>query len=105
MKILSFVLLLALVSCNTLKVQENYCEIAFAYPTDQELPVTLYKDQIGCACTSKDILKGIEVGAWKFYPLEQCRRLRGFNPKQWKSEIDPFFQYQYERRVKSKEIQ
>ena len=81
-------------SCNTLEVQKDYCEIAFAYPDTEPLPDEIYKELIGCACVSKDILKGVEVGAWALYPLEKCRRIRGFSPEQWKGVIDPYFQYQ-----------
>lgn len=93
-KILSILILFILVGCNLLAVQENYCEIAFAYAVDQPLPDELEKDRIGCACTKKDILRGMEVGIWKFYPLEKCRRVRGFHPLQWKDTIDPYFQEQ-----------
>lgn len=94
-RIVSLLLLsLIICGCDSLAVQENYCEIAFAYDIDQPLPEDLQKDLIGCACTIKDILKGKEVGKWQMYPLEKCRRVRGFPPKQWKTVIDPYFQYQ-----------
>ena len=96
----SFLLILFLCGCNTLDVQENYCEIAFAYPIDIELPSVLARKKVGCACTKKDILKGEEVGQWVLQPLEKCRRVRGFHPRQWKDTIDPFFQFQYKKRAK-----
>jgi len=98
LRILTLILFLS--ACNTLEIQDNYCEIAFAYPNDQQLPETLEKSLIGCACTKKDILRGVEVGQWTLHPLEKCRRVRGFHPSQWKKTIDPFFQLESRRRSK-----
>lgn len=93
-------LIISVAGCNTLDVQENFCEVAFAYPIDQPIPENIEKKLIGCACIKKDILKGIEVGQWTLHPLEKCRRIRGFHPKQWKKVIDPFFQFEYQKRSK-----
>jgi hypothetical protein len=96
--ILLFFLMLFLHSCNTLELKHDmYCEIAFAYPIDQDLPTNLEKELIGCACTTKDILQGKEIKSWELHPLEDCRRVRGFHPLIWKKEIDPWFQYQYKK--------
>lgn len=84
-------------SFQKLEVQEMYCEVVFAYPLDQEIPEKIEKRRVGCACTSKDLIKGVEIGMWERYPLEECRRVRGFSPKQWKGVIDPYFQYQSEK--------
>jgi len=94
--------LLLFSSCQNLEVQNMYCEIAFAYPDTEPLPDELYKELIGCACTSKDILKGVEVGVWTMHPLEDCRRVRGFAPTRWKEVIDPYFQYQSSKIKKQK---
>jgi hypothetical protein len=92
LKYLLALILIITYSCNTLEPQDMYCEIAFAYPDTDPLPDDLYKELIGCACTTKDILKGVEIGAWTLHPLEDCRRVRGFSPYKWKDVIDPYFQ-------------
>lgn len=98
--LLIFPLILLACACETLEPITDYCEVAFAYPMEQDLPGELDKNLIGCACTIKDILKGKEVGEWKLYPLEKCRRVRGFHPKIWKETIDPYFQYQSQKLKK-----
>jgi len=92
----------ALSSCNTLPPQPGYCEIAFAYDMEQPLPDTMEKSRIGCACSTKDILKGETISGWSSYPLETCRRVRGFHPMQWEDPIDKFFKKEYAKRSKKK---
>lgn len=91
----------ALASCNTLEPKRQY-ELAFVYPTDQPLPDVLDKSRIVCVTSMKDILKGETTSGWVQVELEKCRRLRGFTPVLWIDEIDPFFQYEYQKRSKKK---
>lgn len=95
-------ILITLTSCNTLEPQQDYCEIAFAYPENQLLPKNIDKDRIGCACSTKDILKGEVTSGWILAPLEKCRRVRGFNPIKWVEVIDPYFKLEYQKRAKKK---
>lgn len=83
--------------CNVLKPVERYCEIAIGYPDDEPLPELLEYNRIGCACTTKDIIKGRTTKAWTLHPLEDCMRVRGFHPSIWTGTIDPYFRYNYEK--------
>lgn len=94
------ILLLVIVAgCDTLEVQENYCEVAFAYPVDEPLPEVMNKNLIGCSCSSKDVLAGRVVTGWELRPLENCRRIRGFNPKQWAKPIDSYLQEKVAKKL------
>lgn len=87
---------MVLSSCDELEDQAGYCEIAFAYDYDEEMPDLIDKDRIGCACTTggKDLLRGQDKGVWELVSLNECRRIRGFHPNRWKKTIDPYFQEQ-----------